>query len=82
MPRDVIDDVRDVPHVVGARVGDGDVPAVAFGAGLQRRDEEAFAGRERFEARGRGLAARVAAAAVQVEHERQRRAAVVAGRHE
>jgi hypothetical protein len=71
--RNVIDDVGNVLHVVGSLGRDRQVPAVTLRAGLQRRDEHALPRRELLEARGRGLARRRAAAAVQVEHERQRR---------
>jgi hypothetical protein len=76
----VIDDVGHVRNVVRPLVRDRYVPAGAVG--FQRRDGEARAGGDGFEAAVPRLTRRRSTTAVQIEHEGKPRATVIARRHE
>src|SRR5258706_8901154 len=79
-PSHVIDDVGNVDDVVGPTVLDRHVPPGAVG--LQRGDRKALPRGDDLEAAVFRLTLRRSAAAVQIEHEGQPRATVIALRHE
>ena len=77
---DVVDHVARVGDVVGAAGLHGHVPPRPFR--VERRDEEGFRGGHGLESAGARLTGGVAAAAVQIEHQRQAPPPVIARRHE